>query len=216
MSDIPLGTLMAYAGPVFYRNTTNFDDVSEEFEEEFYNLGIKNGESLAQKGWLLADGSRFSPFDSQVGDLNFVLQFGWGGQGAPATYFRVPDLQGVFVRGVSNANSTKDPDAVNRVALYERGNTGYGVGSYQGDTIQQHVHNETSSTVVDMRYAGHSRGNMITRPTGGTTSGVQNAKVSTETRPKNVYVHWIVKASDSPIDLDKLYLEQEKLTNEAS
>lgn len=203
-SDIPLGSLMAFAGPIFYSATTPYATVREFVSEEAYQFGVQNSEYLAKTGWLLADGSKISPFDPQLTHLNQVLQFGWGGQGAPATYFQLPDLQGLFVRGVSNGLHPRDPDVIHRTPIHPGGNAGYGVGSHQEHALEEHDHSETKSRVVDMRYRGDSRGHFVSRPYQGSSSGVNGANVSGETRPENAHVHWIVKAKDGEIVLEDL------------
>ena len=85
-------------------------------------------------GWLLCDGSQVS--SSQYPALFAAIGTAWGGN---STNFRVPDLRGVFIRGIDTrtaSSTTMDPDGSSRTALYSGGNTGRNVGSYQGDKIR--------------------------------------------------------------------------------
>lgn len=61
-----------------------------------------------------------------------------------ATTFRIPDLRGVFLRGVDSGRG-QDPDFNTRTAAYPGGSTGGAVGSYQDSDIKTHQHNVTLS-----------------------------------------------------------------------
>ena len=85
------------------------------------------------EGWMLCDGSAISRTD--YANLYSAIGVCWG-TGDGATTFNLPDLRGMFLRGVSG-ESGNDPDADSRVLLTDNGgNTGNNVGSYQGDAIR--------------------------------------------------------------------------------
>ena len=85
------------------------------------------------EGWLLCDGSAISR--SEYANLYKAIGVCWG-TGDGATTFNLPDLRGMFLRGVSG-DSGNDADADSRVVLTDNGgNTGNNVGSYQGDAIR--------------------------------------------------------------------------------
>ena len=156
-------------------------------------------------GWLLCDGSAVSR--STYATLYRSIGVCWG-EGNGSTTFNLPDLRGMFLRGVSG-DSGKDEDAANRVAPSDNGgNTGNNVGSYQGDAIR----NITGSVKIGDALAGawsdnctgfcgyEFLGNMTTKG-GGSSTAAYNftfdasrvVPVGSDNRPKNVYVNYIIK-----------------------
>lgn len=149
-------------------------------------------------GWMLCDGSEVSR--AEYADLYNAIGVCWG-TGDGSTTFNLPDLRGMFLRGVSG-NSGNDADANSRIVLNDNGgNTGNQVGSYQGDAIR----NITGSfdTASDRFVAtGPFQWTNTKRSTNGGGMGGQwdiifNASlavpVGSDNRPKNVYVNYIIK-----------------------
>lgn len=153
-------------------------------------------------GWLLCDGSAVSR--SEYVNLYKAIGIAWG-VGNGSTTFNLPDLRGMFLRGVSG-DSENDPDRDSRGMLTNNGgNTGNNVGSYQGDAIRNItglIKADDSSMIVNgvfeqintslpdgghieshSDYPGHDIKFDASRivPTGG------------DNRPKNVYVTYIIK-----------------------
>jgi microcystin-dependent protein len=138
-------------------------------------------------GWLVCDGSEKSR--STYSTLFNSLGVSWG-QGDGATTFNLPDLRGRFLRGV-DGGAGNDPDKESRILLHSGGNVGDNVGSYQNDEFKSHKHG--------------------LRPWGGTMTGFQTGGIradpsadglhstdfsgGSETRPKNAYVHYIIKSN---------------------
>jgi microcystin-dependent protein len=183
MSDVPVGSVTAFAGPI----------------------------ASVPADWYVCDGRRL---DRTVDAPLFnAIGVSWGGDGAP--FFRIPDLRGQFLRGVDRDSTNteslpaRDPDRDNRSAANstaepnDPGNSGNMVGSVQADAFASHNHlggnhHHTTGTqngakaqfgeiVVDIPgssfpAATSDSGDVIT-PQGGA-----------ETRPKNAYVFWIIKA----------------------
>jgi microcystin-dependent protein len=156
------------------------------------------------KGWLRCDGASYRADDFPA--LWDAIATTWGGD-ADAKTFNVPDLAGVFLRGV-DTDAKRDRDASRRTAMATGGNAGALVGSMQSDEFRRHTH-----TVIDH---GHSHGyNWLTR-TGGpdvaagshcarfednryaTAASVTGITIDSEggseTRPVNAYVAFIIKA----------------------
>lgn len=140
------------------------------------------GGVAAPSGWLLCDGTSYLN-TSQPG---IFAAIGTAYGSADATHFNVPDFRGIFPRGV-DAGAGNDPDAAGRGNNYPGGNTGDNVGSFQADIYGSHAH--TYPTVSN------------TNPSGAAAWGVgRNVTASTdasggnETRPKNLYVNFIIKA----------------------
>ena len=142
-------------------------------------------------GWLLCDGSAVSrtTYTALFAALNTAWGFGDG-----STTFNVPDLRGRFMRG-TDGTAGNDPDKATRTASNTGGNTGDFVGSLEGDAFQSHTHyvvNEyhadptgPSSSLAPVFLASSSAGNW--------SNYITTAAGGNETRPKNVYVTYIIK-----------------------
>lgn len=160
------------------------------------------------KNFKLCNGDRLDRTLKENQDLFDAIGTTWGGDGANSFY--LPDLQGVFLRGVSGA-SGRDPDADKRIAPMPSGpnpgNQGNAVGSFQPDAMQAHKHDVTfirdsicgSNRTHDVDGGGEK---WNADPNLGTLSvAIGNPAESTagpvrhgaETRPKNAYVYWIIR-----------------------
>jgi microcystin-dependent protein len=107
---------------------------------------------------------------------------------ADGTHFNVPDLRGRFLRGV-DGGAGNDPDTLTRTASNTGGNTGDNVGSLQADAFQTHSHGIPFNQTAGATNVGGGQPPNDTGNTGAPASG----NVSSETRPKNVYVNYIIK-----------------------
>ena len=150
-------------------------------------------------GWLLCDGRAVSR--SKYKKLYDAISICWG-EGDGTTTFNLPDLRGMFLRGVSGESGV-DEDANDRTSLNENGgNTGNNVGSYQGDAIRN-ITGTFSGVESKSMYAD---GPFYLGPTGsiGTKSpdtdnyhikfdASRVVPVGSDNRPKNVYVNYIIK-----------------------
>lgn len=91
------------------------------------------------EGWLLCDGTPLNR--SQFAALYAVIGTAWGAGDGTAT-FHIPDLRGLFLRGVSDG---RYDDGMNtRTAMYPGGNTKNNVGSFQGESFRSHNHGGNS------------------------------------------------------------------------
>ena len=116
------------------------------------------------------------------------------GTGDNTTTFNLPDYRGKFLRGVDEG-AGNDPDSASRTG----GDATTKIGSIQGDTVGSHNHG--AGLYYDQGYSGaHNNYGMGVDTTsvpgaGGmfntTTTGTGIGK---ETRPKNVYVMYIIRA----------------------
>jgi hypothetical protein len=173
---IPIGTVIAYAGPA------------------------------VPAGWLVCDGAAVSRTQNAV--LFAAIGTSWG-SGDGSTTFNLPDLSGRFLRGVDRdgngtpSASPRDPDRDTREAANSGGNIGNNVGSIQMDEFASHSHNAINNRPFLMDFfplggggafttykflGGAQGGGLPLTPTTGNTGG-------SETRPKNAYVIWIIKAN---------------------
>ena len=159
-------------------------------------------------GWLLCDGSALDAHDPRYANLFKSIGQAWGNGGVtppgalyPAvpggdkqTDFNVPDLRGRFLRGVSAA-TTRDPDRDSRTADQAGGNSGNAVGSVQLDEFASHAHvysdyrpHGTEGTEVDTYDSGSNDSSYRLD-----TTRTSQASGGAETRPKNAYVHYLIK-----------------------
>lgn len=165
---------------------------------------IAYGGRNVPQGWLLCDGQVVSRIT--YSDLFDAIDTSWG-SGTSASTFRLPDLRGQFLRGVDTSTVTgslnSDPDHVSRSAAYLGGNSGNSVGSAQQSQVQAHNHTITSSNIVQLTsstygwaftYYGATNypnpGSYL--PIGPVNLTVTNSG-GNETRPRNSYVHYIIK-----------------------
>ena len=169
--------------------------------------------SKAPDGWLLCDGREVSRSDYAA--LYAVIGTAWG-YGNNSTTFNLPDMRGVFLRGVAG-DSGKDADAnlpntnpLSRTPSKEGGNGGNKVGSYQGDAIRniKGKISETPGPVVTYAsngtYTDGAISFTVSSGAGATWNNSQRSgvlsfdasltvPVGSDNRPKNVYVNYIIK-----------------------
>ena len=152
-------------------------------------------------GWLLCDGSEVSR--TNYPNLYAAVGVCWG-TGDGATTFNLPDMRGMFLRGVSG-DSGNDEDADGRIVLHDNGgNTGNQVGSYQGDAIRNITGSfktaDMSTSGVDGAFYNTDRYSLNMRGGNPDSFGVITnidaslvVPVGGDNRPKNVYVNYIIK-----------------------
>lgn len=155
------------------------------------------------EGWLLCDGSAVSR--STYSNLYRSIGVCWG-EGNGSSTFNLPDLRGMFLRGVSGSSSN-DQDATKRVAK-NGGNKGNNVGSYQEDAIRNITGKFTTLAAVNASSSEYTptgvfgktdksyQGSMLYD--NGVGLGVlfdasRVVSVGSDNRPKNVYVNYIIK-----------------------
>lgn len=93
-------------------------------------------------GYVACDGSSKTRTDVMMVDLYAAIGTAWGG--ADSTHFNVPDLRGMFLRGVDGGRNA-DTDRNSRTVANIGGNSGDTVGSYEGDAISSHNHTFAAS-----------------------------------------------------------------------
>lgn len=171
---LPIGTILAYGGLV---------------------SGSSQGD-LARAGWLVCNGDAISRND--YAELFNVIGNMFG-SGNYVSTFNLPDLRGRFVRGVDNG-AGRDPDAKSRTASSSGGNTGDNVGSVQEDEFKKHNHllpNIPKDTGGKYGAPMGGSGLGITWPGyNGTPTPVSDDVGGSETRPKNIYLNYIIKAKN--------------------
>ena len=165
--------------------------------------------SKVPAGWLLCDGKAVSRSEySTLYDL-IGTSYGFGNN---STTFNLPDMRGMFLRGVSG-DSGKDVDAATRVPLREGGNSGNSIGSYQVDAIRNIVGWITMDDQAFISglggafykggassYDAESRLSATTgvythfdANTGAPDNPMAGYANGADIRPQNVYVNYIIK-----------------------
>lgn len=163
-------------------------------------------------GWLLCDGKTLNRGEYRA--LYEVIGTAWGA-GDGANTFHLPDLRGLFLRGV-DYNRGHDDGRTSREPMNPGGNTNDNVGSLQRESFRNHDHsgNTTGGPILqpptDVRintYASRSgfngalwmdyvEENLIKdgypdRPYDRSLK--INPSGGNETRPDNAYVNYIIK-----------------------
>jgi microcystin-dependent protein len=136
-------------------------------------------------GWFICDGSAVSRTTYSV--LFTALGTAWG-VGDGSTTFNLPDMRGMFLRGV-DAAAGNDPDKATRVANGAGGNSGNNVGSEQADQFKGHTHSLSNHGSTN-NYSTLLGGTPAWDPGGTATTSTSGGN---ETRPKNVYVYYMIK-----------------------
>ena len=172
IDDMPVGSIVAFAGPT----------------------------NLIPSGWLQCNGDPIYARDFP--DLCGIIQDYWGPVNAISGEHVLPDLRAMILRGVNGSrnDSYADPEVQIRVSHNGRPND---VASLQTDAFQGHFHSlawdhapsigrEPNNTDGgDERNGFYPQSLSVTGPTQGQDGPV---RVSVETRPKNAYVYYIIKA----------------------
>jgi phage-related tail fiber protein len=180
-----IGMVLPYAGK------TDADDIKK----------------LESKGWYLCDGhevKRKLMLYKVIGDIY--------GTGDGITTFNLPDYRGRFLRGVDDPTgkepAKRDPEAKDRKGEIEAF-IGNKVGSTQDDAMHYHTHDDKGhnhetwiadnyhdlQAGTDWRTIG--RGNELTKKghaelTDPVATSAGKPILGWETRPKNIYVNWII------------------------
>lgn len=153
-------------------------------------------------GWLLCDGA--TKAQSAFPQLYAIIGGTWGTSGSD---FNVPDLRGVFLRGVNGA----------RTGTYADSDASRALGTMQGEATKAHNHTATSGDAGSHSHTlnSHNTSNISNNADNGSSisaaDNVQlsskttstepnhshtitvNNSVGSETRPKNAAVHYIIK-----------------------
>jgi microcystin-dependent protein len=121
-------------------------------------------------GWLLCDGTSYRK--DVYGDLFSVIQ---GTYGVDTTNFRVPDLRGLFIRGL--------------------GGNAASIGVIQQDALIDHIHTFSVGTRDTLTTAG--QGPRVNSVSNGTNVSTAPAGGANETRPRNMAMQYIIYAGQT-------------------
>lgn len=165
----PLGSVTAFAGP----------------------------RSRIPEGWLLCDGRNLKK--DKYKQLHKVIGTIYGG-GLNSTTFALPDYRGYFLRGMEiDPKLNRDVDRLNR----KKPNSGHNsksvcgpiIGSVQEDSVGPHKHSyQVPNPLASASTTGSDARSWFSRTERSST--LTGSWKGSETRSKNVYVHWIIKVVD--------------------
>jgi microcystin-dependent protein len=154
---------------------------------------------------------------SQFAKLYENLGGAWGTDGSNVN---IPDLRGRFPRGV-DSGASRDPDRASRTSANTGGNSGDNVGSVQNDGSKNHTHGldsgfgmhshtgsgdyamrqkSTTAWTPNLQQGADSVGLASTQTNGMQLGGTTDATISlsvdsTETRPQNANVYFVIRVS---------------------
>jgi microcystin-dependent protein len=177
-TSLPVGAITAFAGEI---NTSG--------KSKAYTTPIE------ELGWMVCDGRKLETH--RYPELFAALGTLYGGElagGNSPSYFYLPNLQGMFLRGVGTDNASTESRTK---ASKGKDN---GVGSTQDFALQKHVHVYTSPGTpvptglkpVKPAVPNINPKDTTAPPTESTVQG--NVKVSKlETRPINIFVYYLIK-----------------------
>ncbi len=140
--------------------------------------------------YRLCDGSAVSRTDPAFTALFNVIGTSWGGDGV--THFNLPDLRGMFLRGVSQG-SGRDPDAGQRGAISPGGHAGNDVGSVQLSAFGSHTHSYVGKFLEADGGGGFTGHGFDSNSRQSDALFSMNPAGGSETRPINVNVFWIIR-----------------------
>lgn len=148
---------------------------------------IMHAGTSAPSGYLLCDGTSYT----RSSQANLFAAIGTAYGAADGIHFNVPDFRGIFPRGVDNG-AGNDPDTLTRTAANPGGNAGDNVGSFQSHAFQSHTHtSQNFGNTNPGSFAAHA--DTSGGGAGLITTNSVSGQVSTETRPLNLYVNFIIK-----------------------
>ncbi|MBB4000304.1 phage tail protein [Aureimonas pseudogalii] len=137
-------------------------------------------------GWLVCDGElvekeKYSELYAVIGDAY--------GRSSDGHKFYIPDFQGMFLRGLEKEGGARDPDGDARFDARDRTVVGRRIGSVQLDAFQAHAHKYWMFPGQD---GGIASGQNWKQKESITHEFSDGARTSAETRPKNVYVNYLI------------------------
>jgi microcystin-dependent protein len=143
---------------------------------------ISYGASGVPSGYLSCNGTAVSR--TTYSALFAAIGTTYGGGDGSST-FNVPDLRGEFLRGWDNSRGV---------------DSGRGIGSSQSHQAPSHGHSTGNFMDFDFGSTGTHNGPHFTsangrgsRTTGGPDSGTWGTANGSETRPRNIAVHYCIK-----------------------
>ena len=189
-AEFIVGMISAFAGQVNnYTGNPNNIWKGSSCSSQNSTAGVINNDVpityLEANGWMFCDGRAL---DSAVyPELFAVIGYLYGKTGVSS--FNLPDYRGLFLRGV-DAGAGMDPDSSKRLAPTGSGASS-GIGSFQCDALQTHTHTYKSVQLSAPSQSGNAAGQTTSEV--NTSTPDTPARITSETRPKNIAVNYIIK-----------------------
>jgi microcystin-dependent protein len=176
---IPVGSIVAFAGQVLAKG---------------HGPGpLEHTTDVVPMGWMVCDGRALyiSEYPALFETIGFLY-----GKGKNGETFNIPDYRGYFLRCIGTGEGSQEE----RKAASEKGETD-GVGSTQEDAVLAHAHDYEFLSEHSPGEPGSAKtytpGSTPKQTTGPLTlegAPLKKQQVSQyETRPKNVFVHYLIK-----------------------
>jgi len=204
-SDTPVGAVIAYAGML--SNPVSSPPSSLQYPSAQQMTGLTN--SIEGFGWMVCDGRKL--YCKAYPELFQALGFLYSLDGEPSVVskdmpanqtFRIPDYRGYFLRaGAGETNN--DPDQSLRILANGQNASSENVnniGTFQQDALQTHQHQYANASGDAAAAAGEDSvpvaietPSLTSPPSDELETNPGGIRVSSETRSKNVYVHYLIK-----------------------
>lgn len=209
---VPIGSIIAYAGQISEAISSPPSDQAYPPKEQ--KTGLTN--NIEGFGWMVCDGRAlycraYPQLFQALGFLYSPSDHKPSGTPDKDSKFYLPDYRGYFLRGASG-NTEVDPDQSSRKYKDESTITDNDndVGSIQEDAIQTHEHivylelsaagpltkpsvNAPATPPSELPAIALPPNELSSEPTNSLTKAENTVKVSSETRPKNMYVYYLIK-----------------------
>jgi len=192
--EVPVGTVIAFAGQVA-------PPLPATASPPDSGPGVTGAGIQAELlGWMLCDGRTLVA--GAYPELFQALGTLYGGSGGN---FNLPDYRGYFLRG-TDAGSGRDPDVGARTPP-AGGATAAQVGSVQRDAVLTHYHDyQTAPAPTELASQGPAAAKGSDKTMSGGPVGKDDKPLTPatggsdhETRPKNVYVNYLIKFTHWPM-----------------
>lgn len=190
LGELPVGSITAFAGNLGVPCPDNAKPAGLSPPQTPNRTDV-----IEAWGWMLCDGRELASAEYPL--LFAVLGRQHGGNAQRDT-FRLPDCRGYFLRAADNGAGI-DPDHAGRVPV--RGGTGSAEqpGSTQQDALQTHEHGYREAATA--AGGGEGKGAIPGMTDTLTDTGPVNSlfpkkntvRASSETRGRNLYVHYLIK-----------------------
>lgn len=192
--DPPVGSVIAFAG-----NLGASVPATASPPDAAPPAGQNVTQVVEAWGWMLCDGRTLAI--NQYPELFAVLGNQYGGD-FNTNSFNIPDYRGYFLRGVDDG-SGNDPDIAVRTVPAGGTGTAAQAGSIQNYALLEHAHDYQSAAAMGTPTGSGNAAatNPVPQPasTTNTLSPDGNAfspaslVSQSETRPKNIYVNYLIK-----------------------
>jgi hypothetical protein len=194
-SSMPAGTIISYSGSIASFTSTAMADSTTLIHKDGW--AVCNGASVPKATYSQLFARVDTTWNASANPLT------GSNQSAPAdsaNNFRIPNLQGVFLRSVADYSGADAYDTANDVVL----------GVYKADKFQDHKHvsiaasglNNLANAGAAGLFAFDSGNSTISGQATQTSTGYGAPRIGTETAPKQVGVYYLIKLYDNLAAVD--------------